>query len=120
MITRPLLAVFIVLTLICGGIAIYYNRVFRRPASGARRNQDTTGSRAGSPQRAAVGAAVWPTVAADSSLGPEEGSQLSLFSDGRAPIWSPSSPSAVLSPHAVPSATISAPVPARCSNAYLV
>lgn len=28
MVTRLLLAVFIVLTLVCGGIAIYYNRVF--------------------------------------------------------------------------------------------
>jgi hypothetical protein len=28
MATRLLLAVFIVLTLVCGGIAIYYNRVF--------------------------------------------------------------------------------------------
>jgi len=28
MLTRVLLAVFIVLTLVCGGIAIYYNRVF--------------------------------------------------------------------------------------------
>lgn len=28
MVTRLLLAVFIVLTFICGGIAIYYNRVF--------------------------------------------------------------------------------------------
>jgi hypothetical protein len=28
MFTRLLLAVFVVLTLVCGGIAIYYNRVF--------------------------------------------------------------------------------------------
>jgi hypothetical protein len=28
--TRMLLAVFVVLTLACGGVAIYYNRVFER------------------------------------------------------------------------------------------
>jgi len=31
MVTRVLLAVFVVLTLVCGGVAIYYNRVFDRP-----------------------------------------------------------------------------------------
>lgn len=30
MLTRILLAVFVVLTLVCGGVAIYYNRVFER------------------------------------------------------------------------------------------
>jgi hypothetical protein len=30
MVTRVLLAVFVVLTLVCGGVAIYYNRVFDR------------------------------------------------------------------------------------------
>jgi hypothetical protein len=28
MVTRIFLAVFVVLTLVCGGVAIYYNRVF--------------------------------------------------------------------------------------------
>ena len=30
MVTRLLLAVFVALTLVCGGVAIYYNRVFER------------------------------------------------------------------------------------------
>ena len=30
MVTRILLAVFVALTLACGGVAIYYNRVFER------------------------------------------------------------------------------------------